>query len=88
MWRAAAVLIVLVLLLLVWGWRREQGEHFYDTGPLNMQLYDSPRYYPYYMGRDALMFDSDARCAAYCMGSDPTEATGPASPGGCTVWCR
>lgn len=49
-------------------------------GPYNLQLYDSPRYYPYYEARDYMnAWDSHARCSASC---------GTSADGGCTVSCR
>ncbi len=49
-------------------------------GPYGLQLYDSPRYYPYYEARDYLdAWNRDGRCAAYCAASED---------GGCAVACR
>ena len=49
-------------------------------GPYNLQLYDSPFYYPYYKARDLMAaWDRSGRCVAYCSASED---------GGCAVACR
>ena len=49
-------------------------------GPYNLQLYDSPRYYPYYESRDyANAWDTSGRCSVSCSASED---------GGCAVVCR
>ena len=54
------------------GTRWDRG----GSGPYNIQLYDSPRYYPFYMGRDWTNWDADNRCSAHCRDD------------GCAVVCR
>jgi hypothetical protein len=57
-----------------------RGEWVGGRGPYHQQLYDSPRYYPYYEGKDYMAsWDKAGRCSAYCRASDD---------GGCAVVCR
>lgn len=78
-----AVVAILLVLAIVQMARQKGGRK--DTacgggggGPYNIQLYDSPRYYPYYWARDyTCPWDSTGRCAAYCGAGPP-----------CTVSCR
>jgi hypothetical protein len=57
-----------------------RGEWVGGRGPYNLQLYDSPRYYPFYEGKDYMAsWDNAGRCSAYCRASDD---------GGCAVTCR
>lgn len=57
-----------------------RGEWVGGRGPYNLQLYDSPRYYPFYEGKDYMAsWDKAGRCSAYCRASND---------GGCAVVCR
>lgn len=57
-----------------------RGDWVGGRGPYNLQLYDSPRYYPYYEAKDYMSaWDKAGRCSAYCRASDD---------GGCAVVCR
>ena len=57
-----------------------RGEWSGGRGPYNLQLYDSPHYYPYYESKDVMnAWDGDGRCVSYCRASDD---------GGCAVACR
>lgn len=57
-----------------------RGDWVGGRGPYNLQLYDSPYFYPYYEARDYMdAWDKDARCSAYCSASED---------GGCAVVCR
>lgn len=57
-----------------------QGDWVGGRGPYNLQLYDSPRYYPFYEAKDYMSaWDKAGRCSAYCRASDD---------GGCAVSCR
>jgi hypothetical protein len=57
-----------------------RGEWRGGGGPYNLQLYDSPRYYPYYEGRDyAAAWDHAGRCSVFCSASED---------GGCALSCR
>ena len=49
----------------------------FDTGaPYNLGLYDSPRYYPYYMLDDWNSWDAGGRCGVACRAD------------GCALACR
>jgi hypothetical protein len=68
-------LLVVAALALLWAARRGRLSAF-CAGPSNIGLYDSPFYYPRYVARTALAWDSDRRCVAYC------------GVGDCAIWCR
>lgn len=78
-----ALAIVLVLVLVIVLYRGElfarKNRFASGSGPYSMQLYDSPRYYPFYEGREYTKWDRDGRCATYCRAS---------GDGGCAVVCR
>jgi hypothetical protein len=72
--------LVLVTIILAAAWAahlrtRERGGAF-CPGPYNMQIYDSPYFYPYYEARAQQQWDADRKCVSFC-GQSP-----------CTVWCR
>ena len=83
-----SVLILLVIFLVLW-WDRSgapekgsfegayQWQDWPGAGPYNLQLYDSPHFYPFYQGRDwRNAWDVHGRCSANCRKD------------GCTLVCR
>ena len=83
---AIVVAVVFIISFISWqGWRQlpldsRRGTWVGGRGPYNLQLYDSPRYYPSYEGKDyTASWDEAGRCSAYCRASDD---------GGCAVACR
>lgn len=72
------VVIILVAFAAIWVLplrTRERGGAF-CPGPYNMQIYDSPYFYPYYEARAQQQWDADRKCVSFC-GQSP-----------CTIWCR
>lgn len=76
----AAILALLIVVILVVAWaargRAEARGGAFCPGPYNMQLYDSPYFYPYYEARAQQQWDADRKCVSFC-GQSP-----------CTIWCR
>jgi hypothetical protein len=76
----ASILVLLVIVILAAAWAfhsqtRARGGTF-CPGPYNMQIYDSPYFYPYYEARAQQQWDADRKCVSFC-GQSP-----------CTIWCR
>ena len=71
----AAASVPLVLRRTPGGGKNGGGEGFpppgrgpYGRGPYGLQLYDAPRYYPYYPGRSPRYAAYGPRCVLYCAG--------------------
>ena len=72
---AAFIAIAAVCVLRLRGGQVSGGG--FDTGaPYNLGLYDSPRYYPYYMMDDWNSWDAGGRCGVACRAD------------GCALACR
>lgn len=69
------VLIVVILVAIIWRLAYKKKKSF-CSGPYNIQLYDNPYLYPWYVGRTMTQWDGDKRCMVNC------------SQWPCTVWCR
>ena len=68
----AAIIIVAALLILHFS----RAKSNFVSGPYNLQLYDFPYFYPFYIGRNVTDWDGDKRCASY-------NSQWPSA-----VWCR
>ena len=66
----AAAPVLLVLRRTPGGGKNGGGEGFSPPGrgPYGLQLYDTPRYYPYYPGRSPRYAAYGPRCVLYCAG--------------------
>jgi len=73
---AALVSVAVIILAVAWRQGRRAGQGFH-AGPYGIGLYDHPYRYPVYGAQEAVAWDRDGRCAAYC-----------SLPGDCTIWCR
>lgn len=77
-----ALLIVVILALTGAAFMRPKAGRSqahggtFCPGPYNMQIYDSPYFYPYYEARAQQQWDADRKCVSFC-GQSP-----------CTIWCR
>lgn len=79
----AAAIALLIIVLIAWlpasgaaGGPPGGGGGPFRAGPRNLGLYDVPYLYPTPEAPEALSWDGDRRCAAYCAKSP------------CAVWCR